>query len=91
LAKRVLTISSDKVRENTAYYLLNDYVRKENHKSRNRVFIVHRLDRDTSGAVVFARSQEAKRYLQAEWHSFKKTYYAVVHGSLPEKEGVITW
>jgi len=86
----LLTVSTEKVRENTAYYLLNTYVRKGNQKSRNRVFIVHRLDRDSSGAIVFAKNENAKRYLQKEWHGFKKKYYAVVHGTLPEKEGVIT-
>ncbi|MFC1863363.1 pseudouridine synthase, partial [Thermodesulfobacteriota bacterium] len=48
----LLTVSTEKVRENTAYYLLNTYVRKGNQKSRNRIFIVHRLDRDTSGVIV---------------------------------------
>ncbi|MDH3357974.1 MAG: RNA pseudouridine synthase [Desulfobacteraceae bacterium] len=86
----LLTVSTDKVRENTAYYFLNTYVRKGNQKSRNRVFIVHRLDRDSSGVIVFAKNENAKRYLQKEWHGFKKKYYAVVHGTLPEKEGVIT-
>ena len=86
----LLTVSNEKVKENTAYYLLTKYVRKGNQKSRNRVFIVHRLDRDASGVIVFAKSEVAKRYLQEEWHGFKKTYYAVVHGALGEKEGVIT-
>jgi len=86
----LLTVSSDRVREQTAYYLLNDYVRKGNSKSRNRVFIVHRLDRDTSGILVFAKSEEAKRFLQEEWQGFQKKYYAVVRGTLPEKEGLIT-
>jgi RluA family pseudouridine synthase len=86
----LLTVSNEKVRENTAYYLLNKYVRKGNHKSRNRVFIVHRLDRDASGIMVFAKNENAKRYLQEEWQGFKKTYYAVVHGTLPKKEDVIT-
>ncbi|MFC1453123.1 RluA family pseudouridine synthase [Verrucomicrobiota bacterium] len=88
-ASGLLTVSNDKVRENTAYYLLNTYVRKGNSKSNNRVFIVHRLDRDTSGVIVFAKNEQAKRYLQAEWHGFKKVYYAVVHGAPPEKEGII--
>ena len=83
----LLTVSNKKVRENTAYYLLNEYVRKGNQKSRNRVFIVHRLDRDTSGIIVFAKNENAKRYLQEEWQGFKKTYYALVHGTLPKKEG----
>ncbi|MFC1839241.1 RluA family pseudouridine synthase [Thermodesulfobacteriota bacterium] len=86
----LLTVSTEKVRENTAYYLLNTYVRKGNQKSRNRIFIVHRLDRDTSGIIIFAKNENAKRFLQDEWHGFKKKYYAVVHGSLSKKEGVIT-
>ena len=86
----LLTVSNEKVRCNTAYYLLNDYVRKGNQKSRHRVFIVHRLDRDTSGVIVFSKNENAKRYLQEEWQGFQKKYYAIVHGTLPEKEGVIT-
>jgi RluA family pseudouridine synthase len=86
----LLTVSTQKVRENTAYFLLNMYVRKGNQKSRNRVFIVHRLDRDTSGIIIFAKNENAKRCLQDEWHGFKKKYYAVVHGTLSKKEGVIT-
>lgn len=86
----LLTVGTEKVRENTAYYRLTAYVRKGNQKSRNRVFIVHRLDRDTSGIVVFAKNMQAKRYLQEEWSGFKKKYYAIVHGALSKKEGVIT-
>ena len=86
----LLTVSSEKVRDNTAYYLLNEYLRKGNQKSRRRVFIVHRLDRDTSGVIVFAKNERAKRYLQEEWQGFEKKYYALVHGTMPDKEGVIT-
>ncbi len=86
----LLTVSTQKVRENTAYYILNTYVRKGIQKSKNRVFIVHRLDRDTSGTIIFAKNEIAKRYLQDEWHGFTKKYYAVVQGTLPEKEGIIT-
>ena len=86
----LLSVSTERERDNTAYFLLNNYVRKGNQKSRNRVFIVHRLDRDTSGILVFAKNENAKRYLQDEWQGFTKKYYAVVHGRLPEKEGVIT-
>lgn len=86
----LLTVSNAKDRENTAYYLLTDYVRKGNPKSKNRIFIVHRLDKDTSGVIVFAKNEKAKRSLQDQWPNFKKTYYAVVHGLLAEKQGVIT-
>jgi len=44
----------------------------------------------TEKVIVFAKNENAKRYLQEEWHGFKKKYYAVVHGTLPKKEGVIT-
>lgn len=77
-------------KENTAYFLLTNYVRKGNEQSRNRIFIVHRLDRDTSGVLVFAKNEKAKRFLQDNWQKFTKTYYAVVHGSLTLKEGTIT-
>lgn len=89
-ANGLLTVSNDKVRERTAYFLLNDYVRKGNPKSRQRVFIVHRLDRDTSGVIVLAKHEQAKRYLQEAWQHFQKTYYAVVNGSLPREQDVIT-
>lgn len=86
----LLSVGNDKVVENTAHYLLNEYVKKGNYKSKNRVFIVHRLDRDTSGLLVFAKTEQAKLYLQNEWKNFEKNYFAIVHGSLTEKEGIIS-
>lgn len=86
----LLTVSTDRMREQTAYFLLNDYVRKGNSKSRNRIFIVHRLDRDTSGILVFAKNEQAKRFLQDEWAHFQKQYVAVVQGILPKEEGLIS-
>ena len=89
-ANGLLTVSTDKVREQTAYYLLTDYVRKGNSKSRNRIFVVHRLDRETSGVLVFAKTPRAKMFLQEQWSDFRKTYYAVVHGALDAPEGVLS-
>jgi len=89
-ASGLLTVSTDRPRENTAYFLLTDYVRKGDPKSRKQVFIVHRLDKDTSGVIVFAKTESAKRFLQDEWSNFQKTYFAVVHGILDKKEDVIT-
>ncbi len=86
----LLTVSTESEKEKTAYFLLNNYVQKGNPKSRNRIFIVHRLDRDTSGVIVFAKNLEAKKYLQQEWPKFNKNYTAVVHGILEKKEGVLT-
>ena len=86
----LLTISTDREKEKTAHFLLNDYVKKGNHRSRNRVFIVHRLDRETSGVLIFAKSEETKNYLQDYWQEFSKTYIAVVHGKFQQREGVIS-
>ncbi|MCF6359981.1 MAG: RluA family pseudouridine synthase [Cyclobacteriaceae bacterium] len=89
-AAGLLTISTYREKEKTAFYLLNNYVKKGNYKSKSAVFIVHRLDRETSGVLVFAKSEKAKRFLQENWQSFTKQYVAVVHGILKEKEGEIT-
>jgi len=86
----LLTISTDRVKDKTAHFLLNDYVKKGNVRSKNRVLIVHRLDKYTSGVLVFAKNEKAKRYLQDEWAAFNKKYFAVVHGKLHDKEGIIT-
>jgi len=89
-ANGLLVVSTNSEKEKTAYFLLNDYVKKGNIRSRKRVFIVHRLDRETSGILVFAKNEKAKSYLQAEWKEFNKIYLAVVHGIFLEKEGIIT-
>ncbi len=86
----LLTVGTDKEKENTAYSLLNKYVKKGNLKSPNRVYIVHRLDRDTSGLIVFAKTDRAKNFLQEEWQGFEKKYFAVVCGVSLKKEDVIT-
>jgi RluA family pseudouridine synthase len=85
----LLTIGTDSQRERTVYFALTDYVRKGNPRAKNRIFIVHRLDRDTSGVLVFAKSEKAKNYLQDNWANFSKTYYAVTHGTFKEKSGEI--
>lgn len=86
----LLTIATDAIKTRTAYHQLTDYVRKGVAKSRERIFIVHRLDRDTSGVLVFARTETAKRELQAHWDETQKHYLAAVHGTLAKKEGTIT-
>lgn len=88
----LLTVSTDRTKDNTAYFRINNYMRKGNPKSRNRVFIVHRLDRDTSGVLVFAKDEKAKRFLQDNWHDFDKRYLAVVHGHIkPETDTISSY
>ena len=86
----LLTVSTERIKDNTALHHLNTYIRKGSLKSTKQVLVVHRLDRDTSGVLIFAKTAEAKAYLMDEWKNFSKKYYAVVHGILPEKEGIIS-
>jgi 23S rRNA pseudouridine1911/1915/1917 synthase len=76
----LLTMGTDTEKARTAYFILTDHVRKGCAKSKKRIFIVHRLDRETSGVLLFAKSQEAKLCLQNQWNETKKKYLAVVHG-----------
>ncbi len=85
----LLTIATDAEKERTAYHHLTEYVRKGQARSRNRIFIVHRLDRETSGVLVFAKTEEAKFSLQEHWDETEKVYLAVVPGHLTRTEGVI--
>ena len=86
----LLTIGTDRDKTRTVHTILNDYVRKGDPRSRNRVYIVHRLDRDTSGILILAKSETAKMYLQEHWQDNDKRYLAVVHGKLAEKSATIS-
>ena len=76
--------------EMTAYSILKDYVRKQS--NRNTVHVVHRLDRETSGVLVFAKSPELQEYMRTYWRQLvtKRTYVALVEGQFAQKEGTIT-
>lgn len=86
----LLTMGTDSDKTRTAYFALTDYVRKGYSKSRNRIFIVHRLDRETSGIVLFAKNIESKFRLQQQWKETEKKYLAVVHGQCAKSSGTIT-
>lgn len=85
----LLSIASEKEKEHTAYHELTDHVRKTDPAS--RIFIVHRLDRDTSGVMLFAKNEAAKRILQEEWKDIvvERAYIAVVEGRVQYPEGTV--
>jgi 23S rRNA pseudouridine1911/1915/1917 synthase len=85
----LLSMASDKEKERTAYHQLTDYVRNNNPE--DRIFIVHRLDRDTSGIMVFAKNEEAKHAMQDAWKDIvvDRAYVAVVEGRVKQREGTI--
>ena len=76
--------------EMTAYSILKEYVKKQS--KRNTVHVVHRLDRETSGVLVFAKSPDLQEYMRTYWRQLvsKRTYVALVEGVLDKKEGKIT-
>lgn len=85
----LLSIGTDKEQKRTAYYILSDYV-KEQHPD-NKIFVVHRLDRETSGLMMFAKSEKVQEQMQRGWHKLvlDRRYVAVIEGALPHAEGVI--
>lgn len=85
----LLSMASDKEKHRTAYRLATDYVRRAD--PRARVFIVHRLDRDTSGVLLFAKDEGTKRAFQDKWDALvsRRGYLAVVEGAPPEERGTI--
>lgn len=84
---KLLTISDGKC-DYTLYSMAYDYVKRQHKK--NKIFIVHRLDRDTSGVVVFAKDEKTKLYLQNNWNDItKREYIAVLEGKLKNKLGIL--
>ena len=85
----MLTTQTRAKESNTAEEWLNDYVRKGQAKSRKRVWLVHRLDRETSGVMMFAKSEEVAETFRANWNELtEKTYLARVEGEMEEEKGV---
>ena len=76
--------------ETTAYSILRAYVKKQN--ARAGIYVVHRLDRETSGLLVFARSEELQHYMRQYWRELvtERTYIALAEGVLEPREGKIT-
>lgn len=85
----LLSVSTERQKERTACTILNEYVRRSGR--RNHVYIVHRLDRDTSGLMLFAKDEQTQRTLRENWHQivFDRRYIAVVAGKMERDKGTI--
>ena len=85
----LLSMGNERERRRTAYRAVSDYVKAR--EPGRRIFIVHRLDRDTSGVLVFAKDEKLKRALQDNWENVvkKRGYLAAVEGTLPRWEGMV--
>ncbi|MDY2727427.1 MAG: RluA family pseudouridine synthase [Candidatus Onthovivens sp.] len=82
----LLSIASDKEKSATAYRMVTDYVQQKD--KHNRVFVVHRLDKETSGILMFAKNEKIRDILQEKWNDIVKSrgYYAVVEGIMEKSE-----
>lgn len=81
---KLLTIGTTKEKERTLYHEVLTYLHKKNQKA----FIVNRIDKDTSGLVVFAKNEETKNKMQDNWSKVIRKYYAVCEGKIKNK-GII--
>jgi 23S rRNA pseudouridine1911/1915/1917 synthase len=82
----LLTVATDGEKADTAFARLRAQLEA---RRAGRPFVVHRLDRDTSGLLLFAKSPEVRERLQASWEEVAKTYLAVVEGAPDPPAGVV--
>lgn len=85
----LLSVNTERQKERTAYTILNEYVQRSGRQ--HRVYIVHRLDRDTSGLMMFAKDERTQNTLRDNWHDivFDRRYVAVAAGEMERDAGVV--
>jgi len=83
----LLTVATEKEKDRTLFKYVFEYLKQKN--KNNKVFIVHRLDKDTSGIVILAKDEKTKFFLQDNWDKFKRNYVAIVNGKVEKSKGVI--
>ncbi|WP_300359466.1 RluA family pseudouridine synthase [Fusobacterium sp.] len=88
-ASGILSIATNKEREKTAYNMVKNYFKTRN--PLEKLFIVHRLDRETSGVMIFAKTEEMQQILQTNWQDMvlERTYVAVVEGKVEKNSDTI--
>lgn len=84
----ILTHAEKGATGTSLYKEMLEYI-KERSKGKERIYVVHRLDREVSGIVVFAKSEDAQQKIKDEWRDTEKKYYALVHGKPESPEGTI--
>ena len=85
----LLSVANEKQKERTAQHILNEYVKRQHQN--NRIYVVHRLDRETSGIMMYAKDEKPQHTLRDNWHSivYDRRYVAIVSGSMEENEGAV--
>lgn len=87
---KLLSIATDKEKRETAYSIISDYLKQTDKEA--RVYVLHRLDRDTSGLMIYAKSTQVQETLQRNWDEMilTRSYVAVIQGRVQPSEGTIT-
>lgn len=85
----LLSVSTEKQKERTAQHILNEYVKRQ-HRF-NRVFVVHRLDRETSGLMMYAKDEKTQHTLRDNWHQIvtDRRYVSLVEGDMEREAGTM--
>lgn len=85
----LLSVNTERQKERTAHNILTEYVQRSGRQ--HRLYIVHRLDRDTSGLMMFAKDEQTQHTLRDNWHDivFDRRYVAVVTGEMEREEGIV--
>ncbi|MDR1170111.1 MAG: RluA family pseudouridine synthase [Prevotellaceae bacterium] len=88
----LLAVATEKKEDTTAFQIVKDYLKKQN--PNNKLYIVHRIDRETSGVLLFAKQKDIQIALQENWHKdvHKRIYYAMVEGVVEkDRDSIISW
>lgn len=85
----LLSVATERQKERTAQHILNEYV-KRIHKG-NRIYVVHRLDRETSGIMMYAKDEKTQHTLRDNWHDLvrDRRYVTIVQGEMEQDEGTV--
>ena len=85
----LLSIATDDEKQDTAYRRVSQYAKETNEKA--KIFVLHRLDRDTSGVMMFAKSQEVQSKMQSDWDNVvtDRQYQALIEGHIKPEQGVL--
>ncbi len=89
---KLLSVATDKEKTRTAYHMVTDYVKSQHID--NRIYVLHRLDRDTSGVLMFAKDPETKELFQEKWNEIvtRRGYVALVEGvPRPAQNTIRSW
>ena len=88
----LLSVGTAGDKENTAYHILNQYVKQQGYG--RHIYVIHRLDRKTSGVMMFAKTSQARDVLRQNWHDIvvERSYYAVAEGKVEKQSGeIMSW